>query len=73
MSRAAMRAEWNALVAKLAAEAGADAVARGSSNMARYFAYLAYESGNSGEAIRILAESLRASRGCFWAIREIGR
>ena len=64
----AMRQEWQALLTKLHTIAPAQTrsgFARATSNMERYFAYVAYEAGSYGEAAAVLAASLVRSPVLF--------
>jgi glycosyltransferase involved in cell wall biosynthesis len=61
----AMRQEWNRLAEKHRTQASPMALARGRSNMARYFAYLAYENRDPSRASAILRDSIRDDAGLF--------
>lgn len=60
--REGMRSEWSRLLGKyrrLAPEAIAEVERQANTNMTRYFAYLAYESGEFGEAAGLLWKGFR--------------
>ena len=60
----AMEQEWHRFLKKmqnLAPARARQSLARGASNMQRYFAFLAYEAGEPQTAARILAASIRSS------------
>ena len=60
----AMEQEWHRFLKKmqnLAPARASQSLARGASNMQRYFAFLAYEAGEPQTAARILAASIRSS------------
>jgi len=68
-----MRQEWYALLEKfrsIAPSETAEASPRGSSNMTRYFAVLAYECGDFSEAASILAGSFRAAPALYLTDRR---
>jgi hypothetical protein len=65
-----MEADWNQLLAKmeqLAPEAVRQTVGKARANMSRYFAYVAYESGNHRQAAVYLAGGLARAPALFLA------
>lgn len=73
-NRRAMELEWDRVVEGLRARSsppGAEnSIRRGQSNMARYFAFLAYESSQFSDAARRLVTSFRHRPGLFLADRR---
>ena len=66
--RTVMREEWNALVEKFRSLAPLEtgkAARKSASNMARYFAVVAYENGDFSEAAKILVASLYGAPAVF--------
>jgi len=61
----AMEQEWRKLVARHRDAVTPGVAARGSSNMARYFAFLAYESGCPVEAVAMLRRGFQQAPAAF--------